>query len=104
MPRRRQQRYPLKTIKAAFADATRMNRTMTAADGAEELGMDEQAVVDVIASLTRRDFDKAMPSDISPAIWQDVYKPIVEGRALQVKFTLDTQGELLLISFKENEP
>ena len=81
-----------------------MNRTMTAAAGAEELGMDEQAVVDVIASLTRRDFDKSMPSDIDPAIWQDVYKPIVEGRELYVKLTLDTRGELLLISFKENEP
>ena len=104
MARRRQPHYPLKTIKAAFADATRMNRTMTAADGAEELGMDEQAVVDVVAGLTGRDFDKSMPSDINPAIWQDVYKPIIEGQELYVKFTLDTQGELLLISFKENEP
>jgi motility quorum-sensing regulator/GCU-specific mRNA interferase toxin len=104
VPKQRQQRYPLKTIKAAFADVTRMNRTVSAADGAEQLGMDEQAVVDVIAGLTRRDFDKSMPSDIDPAIWQDVYKPIVEGRELYVKFTLDTRGELLLISFKENEP
>ena len=104
MARRRQPHYPLKTIKAVFADATRMNRTMTAADGADELGMDEQAVVDVLAGLVGRDFDKSMPSDINPAIWQDVYKPIIEGRELYVKFTLDTQGELLLISFKENEP
>jgi hypothetical protein len=104
MARRRQPHYPLNTIKAAFADETRMNRTMTAADGAEELGMDEQAVIDVVAGLTGRDFDKSMQSDVNPVIWQDVYKPIVEGRELYVKFTLDTQGELLLISFKENEP
>ena len=45
-----------------------------------------------------------MPSDIDPTIWQDVYKPIVESRELYVKFTLDAQGELLLIGFKENEP
>jgi hypothetical protein len=51
MTRWRQSHYPLKTIKAAFADATRLNRTMTAADGAEELGLDEQAVVDVVAAL-----------------------------------------------------
>jgi motility quorum-sensing regulator/GCU-specific mRNA interferase toxin len=81
-----------------------MNRTMTAADGAEELGMDERAVADVIASFTARDFDKSMPSDANSAIWQDVYKPVVAGRELYVKFTLDTRGELLLISFKENEP
>ncbi len=66
--------------------------------------MDEQVVVDVVAGLTRRNFDMSMPSDINPAIWQDVYKPIIEGRELYVKFTLDAQGELLLISFKENEP
>lgn len=80
-----------------------MNRTMTAAEGAEDLGMDEAVVADVIASLTARDFDKSMRSEIDPTIWQDVYKPVVEGRELYVKFTLDGQGELLLISFKENQ-
>jgi motility quorum-sensing regulator/GCU-specific mRNA interferase toxin len=100
----RQPHYPLRKVKAAFADAARINRTMSAADGAEELGMDEQAVVDVIATLVARDFDKSMPSEISPAIWQDVYKPVLEGRELYVKFTPDMQGDLLLISFKGNEP
>jgi Motility quorum-sensing regulator, toxin of MqsA len=65
--------------------------------------MDEQAVVDAIARLTARDFDKSMPSDFDSAIRQDVYKPVVEGRELYVKFTRDRQGGLLLISFKEND-
>jgi motility quorum-sensing regulator/GCU-specific mRNA interferase toxin len=104
MRRGRRPHYPLNTVKAAFADATRMNRTMTAASGADDLGLDEQAVVEVIACLTARDFDKSMPSEINPAIWQDVYKPVAGGRDLYVKFTLDARGELLLISFKENEP
>jgi hypothetical protein len=65
---------------------------MSAAEGAEELGMDEQAVVDVIASLTAEDFEKSMPSDRDPAIRQDVYKPVVDSRELYVKFTLDAQG------------
>ena len=104
MARRREAHYPLKAIKAAFSDPARLNRTMTAASGAEDLGMDEQAVIDVIAGLTRRDFDKSMPSGVNPAILQDVYKPIIDGRELYVKFTLDTRGELLLISFKENAP
>jgi motility quorum-sensing regulator/GCU-specific mRNA interferase toxin len=103
MRRGRHPHYPLKAIRTAFADAARLNRTMTAADGAEELGMDEQAVVDVIGGLTTGDFDKSMPSEIDPATWQDVYKPVIEGRELYVKFTLDAQGQLLLISFKENE-
>jgi motility quorum-sensing regulator/GCU-specific mRNA interferase toxin len=103
MKKRRQPHYPLKTIKAAFSEPARMNRTMTAANGAEDIGMDEPAVVDVIAKLTSRDFDKSMPSDIDPAVWQDVYKPTVKGRELYVKFTLDARRELLLISFKGND-
>jgi len=103
MKRRRPPHYKLSAIKAAFSEPARINRTMTAANGAEDMDMDEQAVVDVIASLSSRDFDKSMPSDPDPAVWQDVYKPAIEGRELYVKFTLDARGELLLISFKENE-
>jgi len=77
---------------------------MTAAEGADDLGMDEQAVVDVIAALTATDFDKSMPSEINPAIWQDVYKPVIASRELYVKFTRDARGGLLLISFKGNRP
>jgi motility quorum-sensing regulator / GCU-specific mRNA interferase toxin len=95
--------YPLEDVKAAFADVTRLNRTLTAAEGAEHLWMDERDVVDVIDGLTLADFDKSMPSKANPEILQDVYKPMVNGRELYVKFTLDAQGQLLLISFKENE-
>ena len=52
---------------------------MTATEGAEALDMDEQAVVDVIAALAPDDFEKSMPSNVDPTIWQDVYKPIVDG-------------------------
>jgi motility quorum-sensing regulator / GCU-specific mRNA interferase toxin len=103
MARRRQPRHKLRAIKAAFADISRLNRTMTASDGADDLGMDDQAVVDAIAGLTAADFDKSMPSEVNPAIWKDVYKPIIGGRELYVKFTLDAAGALLLISFKENQ-
>jgi len=96
-------RYPLGQIKAAFADAARLNRTISAAEGAKALGMGEQAVVEVIARLTARDFDKSMPSDFDPATRQDVYKTVVDGRELYVKFTRDRQGGLMLISFKEND-
>jgi motility quorum-sensing regulator / GCU-specific mRNA interferase toxin len=90
--KRRRPHYPLKAVKAAFANPARLNRTMAAAVGAEELGMDEQAIVDVIAGLRSRDFDKSMPSNINPTIRQDVYKPIIEGRELYVKFTLEREG------------
>ena len=101
--RGRRPRYPLGQIKTAFADPARLNRTMSAAEGAEALGMDEEAVVKAIAGLRPEDFDKSMPSDLDPATRQDVYKPVVRGRELYVKFTRDRQGGLLLISFKEND-
>jgi motility quorum-sensing regulator/GCU-specific mRNA interferase toxin len=90
MNRGRKSHYPLRTIKAAFADSTHMNRTMSAANGADALGMNDQAVVDVIIGLSARDFEKSMPSEIDPMIWQDVYKPTIRGVELYVKFTLDT--------------
>ncbi len=96
-------RYPLAEIKAAFADATHINRTMTATEGAEDLGMDEEAVVAVIAALTATDFDKSMQDERDPAVRQDVYKPIVDRRELYVKFRRDSRGGLLLLSFKEND-
>ena len=104
MARRSRPRHPLKAVKAAFAHAARINWTITAADGAAALDMDEYAVVEVVANLRARDFDKSMPSEVDPSIWQDVYKPIVESRELYVKFTLDVRGRLFLISFKGNEP
>jgi hypothetical protein len=45
-----------------------------------------------------------MPSDLDPTIRQDVYKTVVGGRELYLKFTRDARGQLLLISFKDNEP
>ena len=64
MPKRPKARHSLRKIKAAFADPARLNRTMSAAEGAEELGMDEQAVVDVISGLTASDFEKSMRSTV----------------------------------------
>jgi Motility quorum-sensing regulator, toxin of MqsA len=58
----------------------------------------------VIRGRTAKDFDKSMPSEIDPATWQDVDEPVTDRRELYVKFPGGAQGQLLLISFKENEP
>ncbi len=96
--------YALSRVKAVFADPGRLNRTMSAALGAEDCGLDAQALVDLIAGLTRRDFDKSMASEVDASVRQDVYKPVIGGREIYVKFTLDARGALLLISCKENMP
>jgi motility quorum-sensing regulator / GCU-specific mRNA interferase toxin len=100
---KRKPTYSLDAIRAAFASPGTLNRTVTAEDGAADLGMDDLDVVNVIQSLSHKDFDKSMTSIANNAVWQDVYKPIVAERMIYVKFTLDQQKELLLISFKEAE-
>jgi motility quorum-sensing regulator/GCU-specific mRNA interferase toxin len=95
--------YDLKAIKAAFSDPNKLNRTVTAEDGAADLGMQDSDVVGVIQALKHpKDFDKSMTSHKDHSVWQDVYKPTVAERTIYVKFTLDDRKEFLLISFKEN--
>ena len=98
---KRKPHYDLAKIKAAFAEAAHLNQTYSSKQGADDLDMDDLAVVAVIHGLSGSDFDKSMTSIADHRIWQDVYKPSVDGRGLYVKFTLDAEQEFLLISFKE---
>jgi len=93
--------YGLATIKAAFADASHLNRSFVSRQGADDMDMDDAAVVAVIQGLSNSDFEKSMTSIADHRVWQDVYKPSVGGRRLYVKFTVDARRELLLISFKK---
>jgi len=93
--------FALIDIKAVFADAARLNRSFVSKQGADDLDMDDADVVATIQALTPADFEKSMTSIADHKVWQDVYKPIVSGRVLYVKFTLDARGALFLISFKE---
>ena len=93
--------YLLSAIKAAFADSAKLNRSYASKEGADALGMDDEAVVAAIQALRAKDFDKSMTSYANHQIWQDVYKPKVNGKQLYVKFTLDSMNALFLISFKE---
>lgn len=95
------QHFALADIKAAFVEPAKLNRSFVSKQGADDLGMDDADVVAVIQALTLADFEKSMTSIADHRIWQDVYKPIDGGRTLYVKFTLDAQGALFLISFKE---
>ena len=100
---KRRPHYRLIEIQAALADATKLNRTVTAADGAADLGLSDEDVVSVIGGLTHKDFYKSMTALHDNKLWQDVYQPNVAGEKLYVKFTKDAGGNYLLISFKESE-
>jgi motility quorum-sensing regulator / GCU-specific mRNA interferase toxin len=98
---KRKPHYLLRDVKAAFSDPAKLNRSFASRQGADQLGMDDQAVVSAIQALTTADFDKSMTSYVSPKVSQDVYRPIVGETELYVKFTLDSMNALFLISFKE---
>jgi motility quorum-sensing regulator/GCU-specific mRNA interferase toxin len=101
MNEKRKAHYPLVAIKADFADPAKLNRSFVSRQGADDLDMDDAAVVAVIQGLAVADLDKSMSSHLDHTIWQDVYKPTVGKTELYVKFTVDTQGQYFLISFKE---
>lgn len=60
-------------------------------------------MIEVIQGLTNKDLQKSMTSKWNNAVWQDVYRPMRGPERLYVKFTLDAQGQYLLISFKNGE-
>jgi len=93
--------YGLATIKVAFADPASLNRSFVSKLGADDLAVDDAAVVAVIQGLSNSDFDKSMTSHIDHRVWQDVYRPRIGDVELYVKFTLDARQALFLVSFKE---
>lgn len=92
--------YDLESIKAEFCEVARLRMTRTARNDAFALGFSLRDVIDVIQSMTRKQFYKSMTSDADSRIWQDVYHVPVGDIVLYVKFTMDDEGKLL-ISFKE---
>ncbi len=98
---KRKPHYALADVKAAFADPAILNRSFVAKQGADAAGMDTAAVVATIQALALKDFEKSMTSHADHRVWQDVYRPRAAGTELYLKFTLDAQKALFLISFKE---
>jgi motility quorum-sensing regulator / GCU-specific mRNA interferase toxin len=79
---KRSPHYLLTDIKAAFDNPATLNRSFASKQGADELNMDDEAVVAVIQGLTSADFEKSMTSYADHRIWQDVYKPKAGGTIL----------------------
>ena len=102
MTEKRTPHYSLEEIQAAFSTVDGLRMTKSAFDGALEVGFDNKGVIEVIQSMQRSQFYKSMTSYGDHKVWQDVYHvPSVLGM-LYVKFTVESSGSFMLISFKEN--
>lgn len=75
--------------------------TKSALQGAMMLGMDDEDIDAVIASMKQEHFYKSMTSYKNSHIWQDVYHVPYEDKMLYIKFTKEAISEFTLLSFKE---
>lgn len=97
---KRKPSYDLAIIKREFRSVGRLRMTGSARDAAFSLGYLLQDVVDVIQSMTRKQFYKSMTSLSNVRLWQDVYHVPHRQLILYVKFTLGADGHII-VSFKE---
>ncbi|MBF2717399.1 type II toxin-antitoxin system MqsR family toxin [Agrobacterium vitis] len=92
--------YPLEDVGACI-DANTVRATMSAYDGADELGIETLAAMcAVIKRLTVKDFYKSMTTHKDHTIWQDVYRPFIDDET-QAYIKLTITNGLLIVSFKE---
>lgn len=74
--------------------------TSTALQDSMALGIDRACILEMVCSLTAKDFYKSMTSYSDPQSWQDVYHPRTEnGLTIYMKLTI--LGGVLVLSFKE---
>ncbi len=85
------------------ADVVRLGAaafTKTAMDGGRAMGLTTGEMLDVVVSLTRRDFYKSMTTYADHRIWQDVYHAATPLRKeAYIKITLRNSAPV--IQFKE---
>jgi motility quorum-sensing regulator / GCU-specific mRNA interferase toxin len=88
----------LTAIKALIKQG-RIRTTHSARLGAEILGFDFEAMIDVVCNLTTADFYKSMTTHADHTIWQDVYRPRTDAGDVYLKLTVI--DDVLIVSFKE---
>ncbi|MDE2164637.1 MAG: type II toxin-antitoxin system MqsR family toxin [Alphaproteobacteria bacterium] len=92
--------YDLIRIQGAVARLGAAAFTKTALDGGRMMGLTTAEMLAVIASLSRRNFYKAMTAYADQRIWQDVYHAgTLVKKDAYIKITL--RGSAPVIQFKE---
>ncbi len=79
--------------------AGRVRTTKAAREGGVALGFDFDAMLAVLAALTKSDFYKSMTSHADHRVWQDVYRPTTQAGEVYLKLTVI--DDVLIVSFKE---
>ena len=82
-----------------MVEAGKVRATWSALSGGAALGFDFGGMVEVVRSLTAKDFYKSMTTHADHAIWQDVYRPATRAGGVYLKLTVI--DDVLIVSFKE---
>jgi motility quorum-sensing regulator/GCU-specific mRNA interferase toxin len=96
---KRSPHYALAQIKSLVQDG-KVRATQAARSGANVLGLDFQAMLDVVMTLSPTDFYKSMTTHADHRIWQDVYHAVTPGGA-EIYLKLTVMADVLIVSFKE---
>ena len=83
----------------ALVEAGKIKATFSALSGGAALGLDFSNMVDIVMSLTSRDFYKSMTTHADHRIWQDVYRPVTIAGSVYLKLTVI--DDVLIVSFKD---
>jgi motility quorum-sensing regulator / GCU-specific mRNA interferase toxin len=89
---------PLSAVHALIEQGN-VRATGTALSGAAAMGFEFDDMLNVIRTLTMKDFYKSMTTHADHRIWQDVYQPSTEAGDVYLKLTVI--DDVLIISFKE---
>lgn len=92
--------YQLAEIQKQMRAVQDLRLTASARAGLVALDWDDEVAVQIIQSLTSRNFYKSMTCYANSKIWQDVYHACHQKIDLYIKFQRDDEG-YFTISFKE---
>lgn len=99
---KRKAHYELRAIIALVREKKAAVFTRTAIDGGRRMDLTVADMIDVICELNARCLYKSMTTHNDNTVWQDVYHADTPGGRAYIKFTLRTDGALV-IQFKELE-
>ena len=97
---KRRAHYDLTIVKAVVAKRGMDAFTRTAKENARLMGLDGQAVLEVVATLQHGMLYESTTAHANSQVWQDVYHaPCTNGSTAYIKVTL--QAGATVIQFKE---
>ncbi len=97
---KRRAHHPLTKVKQLIKDE-RVAFTLTAVAGGAAMGFDTNEMLEVVFTLTNRNFYKSMTSHADHTVWHDVYHADTRPGRVYLKLTITET--VLIISFKEKD-